>query len=133
MFLSTVEIKNFRNLSHLRVEFSKLNVIVGRNNTGKTNLLKAIRHAVGPGGSRGEALWLERDDFYRESATDDTGPDHFGGCPRICSRVILEAAPCSQSSSSPTGTRNTPASFRTPNRRDKASLISPEAPIDRPA
>jgi putative ATP-dependent endonuclease of OLD family len=47
-----------------------LNVLVGRNNTGKTNILQAIRHAVGPSASRGDALWLERDDFYRSSATD---------------------------------------------------------------
>lgn len=73
MHLSTVEIKNFRSLKELTVEFQPgLNVLVGRNNTGKTNLMQAIRHALGPGASRGEALWLERDDFFRESATDLT-------------------------------------------------------------
>ncbi len=71
MHLSTVEIRNFRSLETLRVELKPgLNVVVGRNNTGKTNLLQAIRHAVGPSGSRGDALWLERDDFYRVSAQD---------------------------------------------------------------
>lgn len=73
MYLSTVEIKNFRSLKELQVQFqSGLNVIVGRNNTGKTNLLNAIRHALGPSASRGDALWLERDDFYKESAQDNT-------------------------------------------------------------
>jgi putative ATP-dependent endonuclease of OLD family len=48
------------------------NVLVGRNNTGKTNLLQAIRHAVGPSASQGDALWLKRDDFYRTSAMDTT-------------------------------------------------------------
>jgi putative ATP-dependent endonuclease of OLD family len=68
MYLSSVEIKNFRSLEELKVEFRPgLNVIVGRNNTGKTNLLQAIRHALGPNASRGEALWLERDDFYKDS------------------------------------------------------------------
>ncbi len=72
MYLSTVNIRNFRSLKELKVSLQPgLNVVVGRNNTGKTNLLHAIRHALGPASSRGDALWLERDDFYRESATDD--------------------------------------------------------------
>jgi putative ATP-dependent endonuclease of OLD family len=73
MYLSSVEIKNFRSLKDLRVEFQPgLNVLVGRNNTGKTNLLQAIRQALGLNASRGEDLWLERDDFYRDSSTDVT-------------------------------------------------------------
>src|SRR5271169_1911211 len=73
MHLAVVEIKNFRSLKELRVDLqSGLNVLVGRNNTGKTNLLQAIRHAVGPSASRSDALWLERDDFYKASATDTT-------------------------------------------------------------
>ena len=73
MYLSIVEIKNFRSFETLRIELqSGLNVLVGRNNTGKTNLLQAIRHAVGPSASRGDALWLDRDDFYKASAIDAT-------------------------------------------------------------
>lgn len=73
MYLSTVEIENFRSLKKLRIEFQEgLNVLVGRNNIGKTNLMHAIRHALGPGASRGDALWLERDDFYRESTNEIT-------------------------------------------------------------
>ena len=73
MFLSTVEITNFRSLKKLRAEFhAGLNVLVGRNNTGKTNLLQAIRHAIGPSASHGDALWLDSDDFYRDSAEDTT-------------------------------------------------------------
>ena len=73
MYLATVDIKHFRSFKELHVDLEQgLNVIVGRNNTGKTNLLKAIRHAIGPNASRGEALWLDRDDFYKESATDNT-------------------------------------------------------------
>ena len=71
MYLSSVEIKNFVSLKNLRVEFQAgLNVLVGRNNTGKTNLMQVIRHALGPSSSRGDALWLERDDFYREAKKD---------------------------------------------------------------
>jgi len=73
MHLSQVEIKNFRSLKELTVNLqSGLNVLVGRNNTGKTNLLQAIRHALGAGASRGDSLWLERDDFYKETAKDKT-------------------------------------------------------------
>jgi putative ATP-dependent endonuclease of the OLD family len=73
MYLSIVEIKNFRSLKELRIELRPgLNVLVGRNNTGKTNLLHAIRHALGPTASRGDALWLDRDDFYKQSARDQT-------------------------------------------------------------
>lgn len=73
MYLSLIEIKNFRSLKELRVELQPgLNVLVGRNNTGKTNLLQAIRHAIGPNGSRGDALRLDRDDFYKASPKDET-------------------------------------------------------------
>ncbi len=73
MYLATVEIENFRSLPHVTIQLQPgLNVLVGRNNTGKTNLLQALRHALGPAASRGEALWLNRDDFYRQSATDAT-------------------------------------------------------------
>ncbi len=68
MHLSKVEIENFRSLRHLDVNLQPgLNVIAGRNNVGKTNLFQAIRHAIGRTGARGDSLWLDRDDFYRES------------------------------------------------------------------
>lgn len=73
MYLSLVEIENFRSFEALTVSLQPgLNVIVGRNNSGKTNLLHAIRHAIGPAASRGDSLWLDRDDFYKSSATDET-------------------------------------------------------------
>jgi putative ATP-dependent endonuclease of OLD family len=73
MYLAAIDIKHFRSFKELHVDLEQgLNVLVGRNNTGKTNLLKAIRHAIGPNASRGEALWLDRDDFYKESASDST-------------------------------------------------------------
>ncbi len=73
MYLAAVDVANFRSLEKMRVDLRPgLNVLVGRNNTGKTNLLWAIRHAVGPGASRGEPLWLDREDFYRSSPDDKT-------------------------------------------------------------
>ena len=72
MYLSRVEVKNFRSLEHLVADFGTgLNVIAGRNNVGKSNLLQAIRHAIGPSAFREEAFWLDRDDFFRTSPTDE--------------------------------------------------------------
>lgn len=71
MYLAKIEVTNFRSLKHLTANLQPgLNVLVGRNNSGKTNLLDAIRHAIGPAGARGEALWLSGDDFYRASVKD---------------------------------------------------------------
>jgi putative ATP-dependent endonuclease of the OLD family len=73
MYLSSIDINNFRSLKELKVEFRPgLNVLVGRNNTGKTNLMQAIRCALGPSASRGDTVWLEKDDFYKESPSDET-------------------------------------------------------------
>ena len=66
MHLAHVEVRNFRCLRELRVDLQLgLNVLVGRTNVGKTSLLAAIRHALGAGAGRGEALWLTEDDFHR--------------------------------------------------------------------
>ena len=69
MHLAHVEVRNFRCLRELRVDLQQgLNVLVGRNNVGKTSLLAATRHALGAGAGRGEALWLTEDDFHRPGA-----------------------------------------------------------------
>ena len=66
MHLAKVEICNFRCLRDVRVDLQQgLNVLVGRNNVGKTSVLAAIRHALGPAATRGEALWITEEDFYR--------------------------------------------------------------------
>src|SRR5262245_8079340 len=78
MHLASVEVHNFRCLKQLRVDLQQgLNVLVGRNNVGKTSLLVAIRHALGPATARGDALSIGEDDFYRagpnaERATEIT-------------------------------------------------------------
>lgn len=73
MHLASVEIKNFRGLEHLTCKLRPgLNVVVGRNNTGKTTLLHAIRHAIGQAGAQGDTLWLDKDDFFRPSAEETT-------------------------------------------------------------
>lgn len=66
MYLSKVRVRNFRNLKDLEVGFSKgLNVIVGENNVGKTNLLDAIRAALGPASFVGDPLRLVKEDRHR--------------------------------------------------------------------
>ncbi len=47
-----------------------LNALVGRNGIGKTNLLSAIRLALGPSASRGDSIWLEPEDFFKKSPDD---------------------------------------------------------------
>lgn len=47
MYISRLVIRNFRNFSHLDVKLQKgVTCVIGENNTGKTNLLSAIRLAV---------------------------------------------------------------------------------------
>ena len=43
MYISKIEIKNFRNFKEKEIEFNEgVNVIIGHNNAGKTNLIKAL-------------------------------------------------------------------------------------------
>ncbi len=69
MYITKVEITNFRSLENVTANLQPgLNVLVGRNNAGKTNFLAAIRHAIGPAGATGEFLGISHDDFYKASA-----------------------------------------------------------------
>ena len=74
MHLAEVKIEGFRCFSkaHFLLQ-SGFNVIVGRNNTGKTNVFNAIRHALGPSASRGDSIWLSEDDFCRDCTTGERG------------------------------------------------------------
>lgn len=68
MFLSHVSIENFRNFQKVDVEFRKgLNVIIGENNIGKTNLLDAIRIALGPGSTGRSRIWPDKSDLHRDA------------------------------------------------------------------
>lgn len=70
MHLSKIEIVNFRGLRELTVTLQAgLNVLVGRNNTGKTSLMHAVRHALGASASRGDPIWLSEDDFFCDRVT----------------------------------------------------------------
>lgn len=53
--LNSLEIKNYRNLKHLQIQkLGKVNLIVGKNNTGKTSVLEAISIYQ----QRGELEWI---------------------------------------------------------------------------
>src|SRR6266567_9353557 len=44
LILDSLEIRNFRGFRHLQIErLSRVNLIVGKNNVGKSNLLEALR------------------------------------------------------------------------------------------
>jgi putative ATP-dependent endonuclease of OLD family len=48
MFISKIEIHNFLSHKKTLVELSKINVLIGQNNTGKTAFLEAIDYAISP-------------------------------------------------------------------------------------
>ncbi|NJE79667.1 AAA family ATPase, partial [Thermococcus sp. GR4] len=46
--ITSLHIRNFRGISNLRLnDLSRINVVVGRNNVGKSSVLEAIAIAVG--------------------------------------------------------------------------------------
>lgn len=48
MYISKIKIKHFRNFKNTEVLFHEnLNIIIGANNSGKTNLLKALSLVIG--------------------------------------------------------------------------------------
>lgn len=50
MHISTIEITNFRGISHLKIEdFKMVNIFLGKNNIGKTTVLEAIFLSLGAG------------------------------------------------------------------------------------
>lgn len=68
MHLSEVRVQNFRSLQDVTLHLHPgINALVGRNNIGKTNMLQAIRHALG-GVAFQESLWLLLEDLYRVDA-----------------------------------------------------------------
>jgi putative ATP-dependent endonuclease of the OLD family len=67
MYLGMVRVQNFRNLQDISVFFKPgLNVLVGENNIGKTNLLDAMRWALGlQSVGRDAAVFLAKEDRHR--------------------------------------------------------------------
>ena len=49
MYISHIHIKGFRNFKDTDVEFNDgINILIGHNNAGKTNLLKALQLVIEP-------------------------------------------------------------------------------------
>lgn len=62
MYISKIQINNFRNFKNKEIEFNDgVNVIIGHNNAGKTNLIKALSLVIDSNNSKR----LEVDDFSK--------------------------------------------------------------------
>lgn len=62
MYISKIQISNFRNFKYKEIEFNDgINVIIGHNNAGKTNLIKALSLVIDSQNSKR----LEVDDFNK--------------------------------------------------------------------
>ncbi|MBN72853.1 MAG: hypothetical protein CME32_26670 [Gimesia sp.] len=68
MYIAKIEIENFRNFKKTEVVFNDgVNVIIGPNNTGKTNLIKALSLPIDYRGNKR----LEVDDFNRDFTVEE--------------------------------------------------------------
>mgnify|MGYP002660992474 CR=1 FL=1 len=62
MYISKIDIENFRNFKNKEIEFNDgVNVIIGHNNAGKSNLIKALALVLDFQGTKR----LEIDDFNK--------------------------------------------------------------------
>lgn len=72
MYLSRLVISNFKSIDKLDINFEKgKNIIVGKNNSGKSNILKAIDLVLGessPTYDKSENITVN--DFYSHKVTD---------------------------------------------------------------
>jgi len=66
--LESVRIKNFRNINDLDLKFSDFNVLVGENNVGKTNILRAIYKILNMNESP-RSIKFSEEDFYVDTNT----------------------------------------------------------------
>lgn len=62
-YLSKVRIKNFRNFKDVAVELEKQQIVIGENNVGKTNFIRAIQLILDPSLSE-EERYLNETDFF---------------------------------------------------------------------
>lgn len=72
MYLSKLSIQNFRSIKDVTIDFQKdLNIFVGKNNTGKSSIIDAIRLALGTSMNNPNPIWISEDDFYKDSNQQD--------------------------------------------------------------
>ncbi len=63
LYISRVIIKNYRNFKYVDTKLAHKQVIIGENNIGKTNFLRALQLVLDPGLSE-EDRYLEENDFF---------------------------------------------------------------------
>lgn len=86
MYISKIKIKNFRNFQDKEVEFKEgVNVLIGHNNAGKTNLLKALSLALDFQGSKRLGI----DDFHK-SSTDTLLDELKKDPPKVTIEVTIK-------------------------------------------
>ncbi|TKH00548.1 DUF2813 domain-containing protein, partial [Peribacillus simplex] len=62
-YISRIKIKNFRNIHEVDINLSHKQIIIGENNVGKTNLLRAIQIILDPTLSDEDRFLLDTDFF----------------------------------------------------------------------
>ena len=69
MYISHIKVKGFRNFKDSDIEFNDgLNVLIGHNNAGKTNILKALQLVIEPH----YRYWrLNANDFNRDISLEN--------------------------------------------------------------
>jgi putative ATP-dependent endonuclease of OLD family len=64
MFLRKLEIKNYRCIKNVSIEFNKgVNILIGENNSGKTAVLDALRVCLSYGRQQRD-IWISESDFH---------------------------------------------------------------------
>jgi len=51
MYIKSLEVKNFKSLDHIKLNFDHINIIKGPNGSGKSSLIEAIKIALLPNSS----------------------------------------------------------------------------------
>lgn len=73
LFISRVKIKNYRNFRDVDVQLGHKQIIIGENNVGKTNFLKALQLILDPALSDEDRM-LEESDFNDTLVNPRTSP-----------------------------------------------------------
>ena len=111
LILDSLEIRNFRGLKELKIEkLGRVNLLVGKNNSGKTSVLEALRIYSQPASLKVLVeIFEERNEFDRVSAQSPGAYDSPGPLPieslfsgRVCdfsndhNGSMIQIGPCGQ-------------------------------------
>jgi AAA15 family ATPase/GTPase len=111
--LDSLEIQNYRNFKHLRIEkLGRVNLIIGKNNTGKTSLLEAVSLYVGTDkfGALKEILTLRGD--YDEENYRKIETDKFNENTRLLSSIFNGRSYAKNNEIIISGSKNTPLTIK---------------------